>query len=95
MTMSYFSAWLKLSADISGNAKQKPILQCPECRKETIDFQYVGDKETRIGYLDIWCNSCMNGIHISRVRVPVLADLIGFKDAELKRRVPDFKQVER
>lgn len=60
-----------------------------------IDFQYVGDCETRIGYLDIWCNSCMNGIHISKVRAPELVDLMAFEDAKVKRRIPAFKQVER
>jgi len=93
--MSNFSAWLKLSADISGHAQSNSLFPCPECQKETIDFQYVGDFETRIGYLDIWCNSCTNGIHISRARAPEYADLITFEDEKVKRRIPAFKQVER
>ncbi|NDI35097.1 hypothetical protein [Chengkuizengella sediminis] len=92
--MGDFSTWLKLSADISSSTWTN--FQCPECQKETVDFQYVGDTETRIGYLEIWCDSCLKGIHISRVRVPESANLLSFEDKNLiGNRIPAFKQVVR
>ena len=93
--MGNFSGWLKLSAEISIKPKPLSTLQCPECQNSTVDFQYVGDSETRIGYLDLWCNSCSNGIHISRVRVPDSAKLLEFNDASLIDRIPSFNQITR
>lgn len=93
--MNDFSSWLKLSADISSNIQKKEVNKCPICQSETVDFQYVGDTDTRIGFLDIWCTSCMNGIHISRVKAPESANILTFNDEKVKARIPDFNQVVR
>jgi hypothetical protein len=94
--MGDFSRWLKLSADISSNSSHINIAHCcPECQSQAIDFQYVGDIASRVGFLAVWCNSCLNGIHLSRVRVPESAVLMAFDDASVKERIPAFKQVVR
>lgn len=93
--MGNFSLWLKLSADISSNPDKNIAHSCPECQSEAIDFQYVGDITSRVGYLAIWCNSCLNGIHLSRVKVPESADLLAFDDSKVKERIPVYKQVVR
>lgn len=93
--MGNFSLWLKLSADISSNPHINIAHHCPECQSEAIDFQYVGDIASRVGFLAIWCKSCLNGIHISRVKVPESAVLLAFDDVTVKDRIPTFKQVVR
>jgi hypothetical protein len=93
--MGNFTGWLKLSVEISNNPLPLSALYCPECLNSTVDFQYVGDSEMRIGYLDVWCNSCSNGIHISRVRMPESAKLLEFNDASLIDRIPSFNQITR
>jgi hypothetical protein len=86
-----FKRWLDLGYDLSNKSK----LQCPSCGKSTIDYQYVGDPETRIGYLDIWCAACLRGIHVSRVKVPKEASMLSFKTdlATVAARIPKFTWV--
>jgi hypothetical protein len=90
-----FSRWLKLSADISSNPHTNIVHHCPECQSDAIDFQYVGDAASRVGFLAIWCTNCLNGIHVSRVKAPESATLLAFDDVAIKDRIPAFKQVVR
>jgi hypothetical protein len=86
-----FKRWLDLGWNLSNNRD----LQCPSCGKHTIDYQYVGDPETRIGYLDIWCTSCLHGIHVSRVKVPGETPMLSFKTdpSTIAARIPKFTWV--
>ncbi|MHB9095747.1 MAG: hypothetical protein ACYC21_13860 [Eubacteriales bacterium] len=83
--------WLKVAAAIADNLPTVPSLECPRCGVPEIDFQYVGDKTTNIGFLCIWCASCLHGIHISRVKIPPQANFLP-KDSieEVKKRIPNF-----
>jgi hypothetical protein len=36
---------------------------CPECGERSIQYIFVGDLETRVGYLAIWCTACNQGLH--------------------------------
>lgn len=91
-----FAEWLnifKIISDAGGKAADRT---CPECGEASVDFQYVGDTDTRIGYLRIWCPSCRKGIHLSRLKIPHGAQMLPFdapKD-ELDRRQPDFEELE-
>lgn len=69
-------------------------MDCPRCGQNSVDMQYVGDNETRVGYLDVWCSSCLHGIHISRVKVPLNANMLTFETSneQIARRIPSFKQ---
>jgi len=83
--------WLKLAGTIADTLPTVPSLECPKCGLPKIDFQYVGDKITRIGFLCIWCPSCLHGIHISRIRIPQQAELISLDSREeIKKRIPNF-----
>lgn len=91
--MAKFADWIKLSSMISSAPPLNPTFNCPECHRNEIDFQYVGDSVTKIGFLDVWCKSCMKGIHISRVVIPKSANMLTFGEAGTKSRIPDFKQI--
>lgn len=84
--------WLKLAAKIADTLPTVPALECPSCGLPKIDFQYVGDTTTKIGFLCIWCASCLHGKHISRVKIPPQAEFLS-KDSleEIKNRIPNFK----
>jgi hypothetical protein len=86
-----FKKWLHLGENL---IKGQPII-CPTCNKATIDFQYVGDPTKKVGYLDIWCSSCLNGIHISRVRIPDNVSLlnIGDNSGKISSRIPHYTQI--
>jgi hypothetical protein len=86
--------WLKIAAMI---AKHEPIsgVLCPSCDARRIDFRYVGDSKTRIGYLAIWCDECLRGIRISRVVVPADIEMIPFNAPDrVTTEIPDFRIVE-
>lgn len=86
------TSWLKIAAAIADNLPTVPPLECPNCGLPKIDFQYVGDKTTNIGFLCVWCASCLHGKHISRVKIPPQAEILS-KDSleEVKKRIPNFK----
>lgn len=90
-----FNDWLNLYKRIREGVT-KSELTCPECSSGgSVDFQYVGSAEKRIGYLDIWCTSCNKGVHFSRVSIPEGFSLISFDDPDqiLVARIPNFEQV--
>lgn len=53
-------------------------IKCPNCSECGIDYIYVGDVDTRIVFLQIWCNKCLKGIYVSRVVAPENAKFVTF-----------------
>lgn len=91
---SEFSLWL----DLAGKASDEELFKketCPSCHSSSLDFQYVVRASDRLGYLDVWCNSCKKGIHISRVTAPQGASVIDLNapNEELAARIPPYNQV--
>lgn len=86
------SEWIKMISQITNNIDNINELKCPNCEKKGIDYLYVGDKETRVGFLQIWCSKCLKGIYISRAIAPINAKFASF-EADLKDIVPqcDFQ----
>ena len=89
-----FQDWLNLYKKIHALPVAQ-VLPCPECGNETVDFQYVGDGNTRKGYLDMWCRHCNKAVHLSRVSIPQGVRAIPFDapDEALTSRIPNFEQV--
>ena len=69
---------------------------CPDCGNMNLDFQYFGDKNTRIGFLVVWCRTCNHGFNFSRVNVPLGFEMMEFPISQevFSRRVPDFKMID-
>lgn len=87
--------WLDLYKRIYENAGDVGPLVCPECGSSSVDFQYVGDEESRIGYVAMWCANCNKGASLSRVAIPPGAPFLSF-DAPIQdvaARIPDFTQI--
>lgn len=92
---SAFLKWTHLTRDIYKNLPNLAALPCPTCHQLGIKFQFVGDLETRIGYMAIWCSFCLHGIHIARVNIPEQAPALpfGISGEEISRRIPNFIHV--
>lgn len=89
-----FNDWLKLLKELSKSDYLTKDFTCPECGQKSVEYIYVGDPTTRIGYLPIWCKECNNGIQVSRVKIPQGVKMIKFGDLEsIKNTIPNFKQV--
>lgn len=87
--------WLDLYKKIHENASDVGNLICPECGSVSVDFQYVGDGASRIGYVAMWCVTCHKGANLSRVAIPPGAPFLSF-DAPIEdvaARIPDFTQI--
>lgn len=89
-----FNDWLKLLKALSKNNYSAKDFICPECGQKSVDYIYVGNPVTYIGYLPIWCKNCNKGIQISRVEIPKGAKMIEFRDLDsIKNNIPNFKQI--
>ncbi|MFN6463357.1 MAG: hypothetical protein RMZ41_016305 [Nostoc sp. DedVER02] len=92
----FFSQWLSIATEINHSLPNVPVLNCPNCHQQEVDFQFVGDLQTRIGYMAIWCPFCLHGIHLSRVLIPAVLEANSFDISieEVSKRIPNFTHVE-
>ncbi len=70
--------WYKLIGELTCPEK----IKCPNCKKKSIDYLYIGDRKTKIGYLQIWCNECKKGIYVSRVKIPPNMKFVSFEESK-------------
>ncbi|WP_019637130.1 hypothetical protein [Paenibacillus fonticola] len=83
--------WMQLIIEFTKSDYLTKNLVCPDCRENDIEYVYVGDKETNIGYLTIWCNQCRNGVQICRVSIPEGVRRLDFDDLESIKMIPAIK----
>lgn len=90
----HFKKWLQVAEKVRQMVPDRPLLDCPSCSGHNIDYEFIGDSEKRIGFFLMWCNDCLEGIHISRIEIPKRAQVIPF-DAppELILHIPNFKKI--
>ncbi|MCM3702074.1 hypothetical protein [Paenibacillus macerans] len=89
-----FKQWLQLAAVIKETIPSVPELNCPHCGSQNVSFEYIGDVQRREGYFLMWCNNCLEGIHISRIEIPEKAKIIPFgAPAEQISHIPNFTKV--
>ncbi len=90
-----FSQWISIAIEINQLLPNVPVLSCPNCHRQPIDFQFVGDVQTRIGYMAIWCPFCLHGVHLSRVRISDKIPDTSFDIPieEISKRIPNFTHV--
>ncbi len=85
--------WIKILTQITDNLDNVDQIKCPVCGEHGIDYIYIGDEGTRVGFLQIWCNKCLKGIYISRAVAPNKAKFASF-ESELRNVVPKYEFVE-
>ena len=73
--------------------KNNTTPHCPECNSSNIDYKYVGNKNTKIGSLVIWCNNCLKGVNLSRIIMPENGDFIDINDNNMLDDIPDFEMI--
>ena len=84
--------WIKIVPQIIEDLDKISQIRCPNCGKCGIDYMYTGDGNTRIGFLQIWCNKCLKGTYVSRAVAPLNAKFATF-ETDLKSMVPRFELV--
>jgi hypothetical protein len=73
--------------DVSG-------IPCPDCGRRRLEFRYIVDIESRIGYVLFWCNACLRGISVSRVRAPEGMTTYEIGDVAATEGIPNFTRRE-
>jgi hypothetical protein len=86
MGAGMFRKWVQIAGDI----RKYRYIQCPICDNKTIEYLYVGNRLTRIGFLRVWCSVCLKGIHISRVSISNDVNMTDFND---EIHIPNFEQI--
>lgn len=81
--------WISIIPKITAHPKDNHRVKCPNCGEYGIEYIYVGDEKTKIGYLQIWCIKCLKGIYVSRAIAPANAKFATFDD-DLKEIVPNY-----
>lgn len=54
--------------------------RCPACGRIGLHFQYFSIETGNVGWKQVWCSSCFNGVSVSRVIVPDGADVLRTED---------------
>lgn len=89
-----YQKWISITTDIYNNLPHISVLTYPNCHKLGVNFQFIGDFKTRIGFMVMWCPFCLHGIHLSRVCIPEKAQALPFDTSCLiSRRIPNFTHV--
>ncbi|MEO1374820.1 MAG: hypothetical protein AAFW70_10960 [Cyanobacteria bacterium J06635_10] len=90
-----YQEWISITTDIYNNLPHVPVLTCPNCHKLGVYFQFIGDSQTKIGFMVIWCPFCFHGIHLSRVHIPDQAQILPFYISieKISQRIPNFIPV--
>lgn len=75
---------------------EDPHLPCPNCGADALRLVFTGHVSTATGYASFWCDSCLQGIVISRAPIPDGAIVRSIEQAPQDRRpqIPNFTIVE-
>ncbi|WBC15867.1 hypothetical protein O7600_03225 [Micromonospora sp. WMMA1998] len=68
---------------------------CRNCDHRTLRMVFTGPPAAGYGYVSFWCDTCLEGIHVSRAPVPagVAARPIDAPDEERGRDIPNYRLV--
>jgi hypothetical protein len=69
---------------------------CPECGRAGLHLEFTGNPRSRRGYAQLWCESCVKGIHLSQTRIPqgVPMNDVTVPREHRAQRAPDFLLVQ-
>ena len=95
MSREMYHKWVRLSLGLKNDPNSLSLLNCPICNHKNLDYLYVGNYKTMIGYLMIWSTYCNHGIYVSRVEIPARVKMIPFDGGDdILKSVPDFIRIE-
>lgn len=87
--------WLTAYSEAYDAVPRDAGLACPHCGRRTLRLVFTGDLDRGVGYASFWCDTCLQGIGISRAPIPggaVVQD-IRVPAGEREPRIPNFTLV--
>lgn len=89
-----YDDWFQMGVDIASNQHINENTLCPECGEKAVEYMYVVDPKTDIGYMCIWCEACMQGIQMSRVSAPRNVKKVDMFDKNrVNKTIPNYKLI--
>lgn len=84
----------RLQHTVKETVPDSPLLNCPNCSCHNIEYEFIGDAQNKKGYFLIWCNDCLEGLHISRIEITKQARIIPLGGpSELNRTFSKGKSI--
>lgn len=93
--MATFEEWLDAFEHVYRALPADPASPCPNCRHQTPRLVFLGPPGRDVGYAAFWCDTCLEGIHISRAPIPtgVVARSLASPPEERLRGIPSYRVV--
>ncbi|GGM06656.1 MULTISPECIES: hypothetical protein [Micromonospora] len=90
--MASFDDWLEAYDHVYRTSPGSSDLPCPNCGRSTLRLVFTGPPDMDVGYASFWCDTCLEGIHISRAVIPAGAIVRSLATAAAERvpAVPDY-----
>ena len=87
--------WVSVWSSVTAESADPGVAACPNCGRFRIQFQYVAEPSSRIGFCALWCTSCFHGHVLSRVKAPSHLSFLRLDadPGELERAIPGFVDV--
>lgn len=93
--MATFDEWLDAYDIVYRTLPTTSDLRCPNCGHRTLHLVLTGPPGSGFGYASFWCNTCLEGIHLSRAPVPdgVRVLPLDLPAEERNRSIPNYRLV--
>ncbi|PWU43339.1 hypothetical protein DLJ46_31905 [Micromonospora globispora] len=93
--MATFDEWLDAYDIVYQALPGTADASCPNCGHKTLRLVFVGPPGRDVGYAAFWCDTCLEGIHISRAPIPagVVARSLASPPEERLRGIPSYRVV--
>ncbi|MGW2276570.1 hypothetical protein [Streptomyces sp. NPDC001770] len=88
------AAWLRALGKAADRPDGAGPGGCPDCGRMRLVARYLVEPGTRIGYVLFWCDACLHGISVSRVRAPEGFPAWPLDDPGSLDGVPEFTRHE-
>jgi hypothetical protein len=92
---SLWEAWADAYEEIYRVLPVQAEVSCPSYGDGLVRVAFTGEESDRIAYASVWCDNCLNGILISRTRVPAGVPIrpIGLPAKERAAVIPNYKII--
>lgn len=92
---SLWEAWVDAYEQVYRALPARSVVVCPSCGDGFVRVSFTGDDQDRVAYASVWCDSCLNGILISRTRAPVGVPMIppGLPAEERRLLIPNYRII--
>ncbi|MBD0323712.1 MAG: hypothetical protein ICV72_10035 [Aldersonia sp.] len=90
--MATYDDWLAAYSEVYEAIPEDVAVACPNCGHKTLRLVFTGDLHRAIGYGHFWCDTCFQGIGISRAPIPdgAIVQDIHLPHEEREPKIPNF-----